>query len=76
MPMKKHKLMKQIPRITGVKKNAVLPGKENIVVKGKEHSGKRGVKRTSTECDLCSAKRQKTTVQIHTDVVCTKQQFK
>ena len=58
----------KIPRIADIKKSAkvgTLPGKENGVItsaKSKEHAGKRGVKRLSSDCDLCTAKRQKTMV--------------
>ena len=56
----------KIPRIAEIKKTgtfAALPGKENFV-KSKEISGKRGVKRPSTECDFCTAKRQKTMMMV------------
>ncbi|CAB4009329.1 SMC5-SMC6 complex localization factor 1-like [Paramuricea clavata] len=64
--MKYNNLMNayKIPRIAEIKKTVgALPGKENgatVDVKGKEVAGKRGVKRLSTDCDLCAAKRQKT----------------
>ena len=70
--MKYNNLMNacKIPRIAEIKKTVgALPGKENgaiVDVKGKEVAGKRGMKRLSTDCDLCAAKRQKTMVIVRT----------
>ncbi len=65
----------KIPRTGEIKHTGnlgVLPGKENgtaVEVKGKGHAGKRGVKRVSTDCDLCTAKKQKTMVILYKHTV-------
>lgn len=57
----------EIKKIT--KSVVSMSGKENghmdIETNAKEHSMKRGVKRTLTECDLCAAKKQKTMVVVY-----------